>query len=175
MIKLSRNQIATLRNCDPSTVTRHDLPQTEGKRYDLSDPEVWEFVTAPTVDRKIREYKIMVMALDDENGNSNLDEQKLKQQVIKLEKQNRDLELAHEIKKQNLIPTQLIGIFLGYFASGISTNFLTIGNRIARGDTRLKDRIDKAISKAIKKTLETAGKELKKESEQIIKYMEGEG
>ena len=90
-------------------------------------------------------------------------------------KQSRKLDLQHEIEKKGLIPTELIGIFIGYFVSGIQTNFLTIGNRIARGDIRLKDRIDKAVSKAIKKTIQTAEKELKKESEQIIKYMEGEG
>ena len=175
MIKLTRKQVADLRGCTASTVSRAPILKLEGGGYDLSDPEVWQYVTAPVVERGIETYKKMIMSEGEDDEPTGMKEQKLKQQVIKLEKQNRDLELVHDIKKQNLFPVELIGIWIGYFASGISTNFLTIGNRIARGDTRLKDRIDKSISKAIKKTLETAGKELKKESEQIIKFMEGEG
>ena len=174
LIEITRDQLAELRGCSGATVSRHNLQQIRGKKYNLLEPGVWDFATEPTVDNAIKKYKRMILEELEDEENESLKDKKTKKQIIKLDKQNREYDFKHEIKKQNLFPVELIGIWIGYFSSGISTNFLTIGNRIARGDTRLKDRIDKAISKAIKKTLETAGKELKNESEQIIKFMEGE-
>ena len=175
IIEVSRNQLAELRGCSAATVSRHQLEKTRSGKYNLLDPNVWDFATSPAIDNALNKYKHTLEGMQEENPFDDLDDKWKKTQIKWKNKQSRKLDLEHEKEKDNLIPVSLIGIFIGYFSSGINTNFLTIGNRIARGDTRLKDRIDKAISKAIKKTLETAGKELKKESEQIIKFMEGEG
>ena len=175
MIELTRNQIAALRDCSPATVSRQHLEKTKGGGYDILNTEVWDFITSPTVDREIENYKRKVMSDQGENENDSLDEIKIKAEIKYKNKQSRKLDLQHEIEKQNLVSAELIGIYLGYFASGIQNNFLTIGNRIARGDVRLRDRIDKAISKAIKKTISTAKKELEKEGEAIIKHLEDEG
>lgn len=62
---------------------------------------------------------------------------------------------------QDIVPKELISVWVSAFANGIRNNFLHIPERIARGDVTLKDRIAKEITKAIDKTIADAAHELK--------------
>ena len=86
----------------------------------------------------------------------NLDEKKIAEQIKYIKKQGRKLDLQYDTDKKDLIHTSLIGLFIGHFATGIKTNFLTISQKISRGDTELRDRIEKMIKIAIQKTIEGA-------------------
>lgn len=172
MVELTRKQIAELRGCIPGTVSNAHLPKTKGKTYDLLDPEVWGFVTEPTVKDAIYEYKRTMMEEYEDEENSDLDDQKKKTYIEWKKKQMRKLDLEHAKDKNDLIPSDLIGIWIGYFASGLRNNFLTIAARVARNNKPLRNKIEKEITKAIKKTLSTAAKELKKYSEKIVEGME---
>ncbi len=109
---------------------------------------------------------------DSQPKRRDLELKKINADIALKHKQGRKLDLQFEIDKQGLIPSELVAIWIGYFASGIRTNFLNIGNRVARGNTKLRDNIEREISKAIEKTLSNAEDRLKKESNAIIKSME---
>ncbi len=166
MIELSRNEISEIRRCNPATVSKHKLPKLKNGKYNLLDPEVWEFVTEPTQKEWERGQKRKIQ----KGGNienpdkTNLEAQKIQADIDLKLKQGRKLDLQFEIDKQGLIPSELVAIWIGYFASGIRTNFLNIGNRVARGNTKLRDNIEREISKAIEKTLEGAENGLKNEA-----------
>lgn len=172
MIELSRSQIAELRGCTPATVSRAKLNKTAGGNYDLTDPEVWEYVTAPTVERAVYDHqKQMAEEFGDESVEG-LEAEKLRADIEWKKKQSRKLDLQHEIDKKDLAPLEQVAIWIGYFSTGIRNNMLTLGKRVSRGDADLQARIDKHVTKAIDKTLETAEKQLRKETEKLTAYME---
>ncbi len=103
-----------------------------------------------------------------------LEAEKLRAEIELKKKQGRKLDLQYEVEKKNLIHIELVGIWIGAFSTGIRNNFLQIGNRIARGDKKLRDRIEKEVKKAIQKTLDNAATQLRKESKKIIEMMEVE-
>jgi hypothetical protein len=107
-----------------------------------------------------------------ETEKDSLEAQKLKEDIIYRKKMGRKLDLEHESKIMNLIPSELIGIWIGFFAEGIRNNFLNIGSRVARGDTELRDRIEKEIKLAIEKTIEGAERGLRDEGAKCIDKLE---
>ena len=148
----------------------------EGRLY--RDPETKKYLLSHSTNLAFihkNKVKLEGVEITDNSieGSGNLHQQKLQMEISLKAAQKRKLDLAFQKDKGNLIPTQLVGIFIGFFASGIQNNFLTIANKAARGDLRLKDRIDGLITKAIVKTIENASRELRKESAQITKSMEG--
>ena len=102
-----------------------------------------------------------------------LDDQKKKADILLKKKMARKLDREHDNAMKDTIPAELMRIWIGYFAEGIRSNFLPVGNRIARGDVKLRDRIEKEISKAIEKTIEGAERGLKKDGEKVIEALEG--
>lgn len=101
-----------------------------------------------------------------------LDDQKKKADILLKKKMARKLDREHDNAMKDTIPAELMRIWIGYFAEGIRSNFLPIGNRIARGDIKLRDRIEKEISKAIEKTLEGAERGLKEDGGKVIEALE---
>ncbi|MDC7125762.1 MAG: hypothetical protein PQJ46_09350 [Spirochaetales bacterium] len=171
MIELNRKQIAQLRGCSPSTVSRAKLEKTGGGGYDLKNPEVWAYVTEPVIDEAIAEYKKYAMEGYEDQSLEGLEAEERKANIALKRKRERDLDLKFAREKKDLIPSSLMSIWIGYFATGIRNNFLTIAIRVARNNKPLRDKIEKEISKAINKTLDTAEKELEKHSEEIAKAM----
>jgi len=99
-------------------------------------------------------------------------EKKLRAEIRRIEAMSRKYETELAIKKKDLIPAKLMAEWMGYFRSGIESNFLTIGSRAARGNIELRNRVEKLVKTAIEKTLEGAAHGLRNESEQIIKSVE---
>ncbi|MDC7218632.1 MAG: hypothetical protein PQJ59_01755 [Spirochaetales bacterium] len=164
MIELSRQDMADLRGCHVSTVSKAGLPKLKGGKYDLLDPDVWEWVTAPTVAAGIRESgrKVRQGTDVDDLGASALDDELVRENIEYKRRQSRKLDLEHEVKTRELIPVQDARLILGAFGSAIDTNLLTVGNKIARGDIKLRNRIEKAVKKGIERTKKAAQLEAKR-------------
>lgn len=169
MIELTRQEIADLRKCTPATVSRACLPRTTGKKYDLLNPVVWAYVTTPYLEDKVRELKEAGRDDLEENG---LDEEEARARIEYKNRQIRKLDVEHEKEIKNLQPIETVCLWIGAFSSGVKTNFLTIGKRIAKGNKDLQDKIDGEVSRAISKTLDSAAGQLRTESEKLIEAME---
>jgi len=174
MIELTRNQLAALRGCTAATVSKAKLRKSSGGLYNLLEDEIKEWAMEPYVKEKIYEYKRAIIAGSEDNSREGLEEQKLRADIILIDKRARKLDLEHATKKNDLIPSDLIGIWIGYFSSGLRNNFLTIAARVSRNNKTLRLKIEKEITKAITKTLETAEKELEKYSVKLTDSMEDE-
>jgi hypothetical protein len=101
-----------------------------------------------------------------------LDDQKKRADILLKKKMARQLDRKHDTEMKDLIPADLMAIYIGFFAEGIRNNFLNIGSRVARGDTALRDRIEKEIKTAIEKTIEGAARGLEKEGGKLIEALE---
>lgn len=168
--ELTASQLAALRGCTVNYVYQQNLPKTKDKLYDLSNPEVRDFFLEPFKKQWLRDLK--TGRTEEELEANSLQEKKTKEQINLYKKQGRKLDLDHKIKKKDLVPMDMIAKYLGYFAAGIRINFLSIGNNVAKGDTVLRDKIEKLVEKAIAKTLENAAANLRKEGKKIIEEME---
>ncbi len=174
MIELTRNQLAALRGCTPATVSKARLRKSSGGLYNLLEDEIKEWAMEPYTKRKIEDYKRELLEGYEDNSVEGLEAQKLREEIKYKNKQSRKLDLHFAVEKNDLIPSDLIGIWIGYFASGLRNNFLTIAARVARNNKTLRNKIEKEITKAINKTLQTAKKELEKYSKEIMETMEEE-
>lgn len=144
---------------------------TDGGKIDTTDPVNWEYIQGSKQSQVQRgiyhdEYDYL-----GKSSIESLEAEKLKADIKYKNKQSRKLDLQFEIEKKHLIPADVVGIWVGAFSNGIRNNFLQIGNRVARGDIKLRNRIEKEITKAIKKTLDTAAAQLRQETEKIIEMM----
>lgn len=101
-----------------------------------------------------------------------LDDQKKKADILLRKKQARKLDREHDREMKNTIPTELMAIWIGYFAEGIRNNLLPVGSRVARGDVALRNRIEKEMKRGIDKTIEGAARELEKEGKKLIEALE---
>ena len=174
MIELTRKQLSDLRGCTPATVSKAKLRKSSGGLYNLLEDEILDWAMEPYVKEKLYEYKRTMLAGAEDNSVEGLEAEKLREEIKYKNKQSRKLDLHFATEKNDLIPSDLIGIWIGYFASGLRNNFLTIAARVARNNKTLRNKIEKEITKAIKKTLETAEKELLKYSEKLMENMEEE-
>jgi hypothetical protein len=162
MIELTAAQIAELRKVSRNYVYKAKLPKTPGGGYDLSDPLVWEWVIEPSVKQLLRQARKgdpsdLEHAVMDE-----LEREKLKADIQWKERQSRKLDREHEMKSMNLISRGDVALAFGAFIAGLKNNFLQIGNRVARGDTKLRDRIEREVTKSIEKTVKAAQDETRK-------------
>ena len=128
----------------------------------------WIELTLSKKGRAINSYETNNTENTESSDFAELNRQKLIEDIGRTKEAKIKLQLENCETLKDLIPVDLISSYLGSFASGIRTNFLNIGNRIARGDVELQNRIEKEIEKAIEKTLLNAEGQLRKESTKII-------
>jgi hypothetical protein len=162
MILLSRTQIAELRGCAPSTVSRANLRKTESGKYDLSDPEVWDWVTEPMIEKAIMQLKKSSTSDLDAADMDELEKEKMRVDIIYRENQIKKQDRTEARESHHLILRQDVALGFGAFISGLKNNFLQIGNRVARGNIKLRDRIEKEVQKSIEKTIKNAQDEVRK-------------
>jgi len=174
MIEITRKQLADLRGCIPGTVSNAKLRKSSGGMYNLLEDEILDWAMAPYVKEKLYEYKRIMMEGAEDNSVEGLESEKLREEINYKRKTIKREGLKYHVAKNDLIPSDLIGIWIGYFASGLRNNFLTIAARVARNNKTLRNKIEKEITKAINKTLSTAEKELDKYSQKIMEEMEEE-
>jgi phage terminase Nu1 subunit (DNA packaging protein) len=159
MIELTRQEIADLRGVTPATVSRAQLRKTDSGKYDLLDPGVWDYVTAPTVEKAIYNYKLSVQQFTDD---ADMEELKTKHEIRYLEARSIKVELQNAELKRDLMPLDIVRNGWGAWASAVRNNILSVGQRIARGDTALRDRVEKEIKRALEKSIEQSAKEIER-------------
>lgn len=175
MIPLSRNDIATLRGCTPTTVSRANLPHAKDHKenvYDLTNSTVFAWVTEPHVKQRIAELQSI-----DPEDTENLE-------LLKAIKMQKDIELRdvnirrgnlqHELQVRHLIDKAQIDYYLGNIGAVIETTFLTLSNRAAKGDAKMKAKLERLIKKDIEKVKKVIADMLRKETELIISEGEDE-
>ena len=153
MNELTGVEIAELAGVTKNAVYKAGLPKTKSGKYSPSDPAVAAYIQgASKLARKQRIQKRDTSNLSMEELEH--EELEWKIRVLQARYEEKDIKNA-EIKKR-LIPAELFDMALGTFASAIRTNILNIGNRVARGDTDLRDRIEREIQAGIERTIEHA-------------------
>ncbi len=141
--------------------------------YDTTDPLNNKYFQGGSV-KALAQRGIVIDYPNKNKGITDLDTEKMKADIALRKKQARKLDREHDAAMKHTVPEELMVIWIGYFAAGIRNNFLNVGNRVARGDTKLRDRIEKEIKRAIEKTIDEVCRGLKDESEPILKAINGE-
>lgn len=104
-------------------------------------------------------------------GLTDLYTEKLSWETKRTKYQAEKLRLQLEKDQEELLPSDLVCVYLSAFNAGISTNLLTLGNRIARGDMALRDRIEKEVKRGLERTKEDAAHFLQSKSKIIYERM----
>ena len=172
MIELTRSQIAELRGCAPSTVSRAKLPRTKSGDYDLSDPVIMEWVISPYLDERIRQMKKLETSYLDDSDEDKVTLEKEKAMTIWKYEQIELLRLKKAREKKDLVPLSLVALWMGYFANGLRTYFFPIGKRVSPGNKELQLKYEEELSKAVKRTLEDADRKLPKQAKEMIGEIE---
>ena len=141
--------------------------------YDTNDPKNHAYAIGSS-DRQMAQRGVVIPHESTENKSlSALETEKLKADIAIKKKTARKLDREHSEKMRGMIPVEVMTVWIGAFKAGIDTNFLTIAGRISKGDTVLRDRIEKEMSKAIAKTKEGAAKTLRDEAPAILEAING--
>ncbi len=106
-----------------------------------------------------REWAKFNDSSDDEGG---MEAEKLRQEVRYLEARSLKVELQNAELKRDLVPLDIVRSGWGAWASAVRNNILTVGQRVGRGDTKLRDRVEKEVKRALEKSIEQASKELER-------------
>ena len=125
-------------------------------KYDLDDP----------INRAyIREHfhREFLNALDDADEDEvGLETEKTREEIRYLQARALKVELQNAELKRDLVPFKIVREGWGAFANALRNNILTIGNRIGRGDTKLRDRVEKAVKRAIEKSIKQTRAEIER-------------
>jgi phage terminase Nu1 subunit (DNA packaging protein) len=123
------------------------------KSIDLDDPVNRAYLR----EHFHREFVKTQGAEDDEGG---LEADKLREEVRYLQARSLKVELQNAELKRDLVPIDVVRSGWGAWASAVRNNILTVGQRVGRGDTALRDRVEREIKRALEKSIESASKEL---------------
>lgn len=146
------------------------VQQTESGEYDSNDPINRKYIIGVSEKAKAQRGFIDPTAYpDDENGD--LMAEKIKADTDYKKKQSVKLDIQIAKEKEEIVPIDLVAMWIGFFSQGIRNNFLQIGTRIAKGDKKLRQEIDKDVSRCIEKTLANAERQLKTESKKLVKEL----
>jgi len=170
--ELNRNQFAEFCGVTPAAVTRAKkegkVRRTGGNLYSIFDPSNREYIRL----RLIREHRQRRADGDTaEEGapdeGAALDNEKTRKQIALLEEQTAGHKLKNAREREDLVPAQDVRIWIGAFAHGIRNNLLRLGDRIARGDTKLRDKIERETQRSLQKTLDNAAAQLRDHMREI--------
>jgi phage terminase Nu1 subunit (DNA packaging protein) len=156
---LNGKQFAGLLGVTPQRITGakkdgHVVP-TADNQYDTDDPINRTFIR----EHFHREYLKFSESDEDEGG---MEADKLRQEIRYLEARSIKVELQNAELKRDLMPLGIVRNGWGAWASAIRNNILSVGQRVARGDTKLRDRVEREIKRAMEKSIEQAGKEIER-------------
>ena len=174
--ELNRNQFAEFCGVTAAAITRAykegKVRRTESNLYSIFDPSNREYIRL----RLIREQK--QRRSDGESSGegapdegSALDNEKTREEIMRIRETRVGLELKNAAARKDLVPAQDVRMWIGAFAAGIRNNLLRLGDRVARGDTKLRDKIERETQKSLQKTLDGAAAQLRdhmKDVEDIV-------
>jgi phage terminase Nu1 subunit (DNA packaging protein) len=158
-MELNGKQFAELLGVTPQRITGakkdgHVIP-TADKTYDTNDPINRVFIRQ----HFHREWEKFNRT---ENDEGSMEADKLAQEIRYLEARSIKVELQNAELKRDLMPLDVVRGGWGAWASAVRNNILSVGQRVARGDTKLRDRVEKQIKRALEKSVEQAEKEIKR-------------
>lgn len=177
--ELNRNQFAEFCGVTPAAITRAKkegkVRRTEGHLYSIFDSVNREYVRL----RLIREHRQRRADGDaSEEGapdeGAALDNEKTREEILRIREARIGLELKNARERQDLIPEQDVRLWIGAFATGIRNNFLRLGERIARGDNTLRDKIERETQRSLQKTLDNAAAQLRDHMRDIEDIVSGD-
>lgn len=178
---VSMAEVARLAGVRQSAVTKAGLPcvpDSNGRRYDIEDPDVAAYIEGgrmanrrQRLQKKIKsssrpqdEKQVEVRISDDlkaiiDSVQDPLAKLNLIHEAEKVEwtRQRRiKVELENTSRKKQMIPVNVMRVWVGAFVPGIRNNFLPLPQRIARGNKELEARAAKEVETGIRKTIESA-------------------
>jgi hypothetical protein len=89
-------------------------------------------------------------------------------------RQTEKLELYIAQQRGKLVPIPMVVEWFGAFGSQVRLHLVGLGQRVARGDRELQDRIDREVEIAIDRTLQGAAAILQHRGEQIAEQLQRE-
>jgi hypothetical protein len=162
--------LARLANTTRQAVHKANLPRTESGKYDLDNPEVYDWVKGRS--RASRKQRAQTEETSDRG--EDLEQEELEWKIRYLQARTDERELKNAQARSELIPQQGVTEFAGAFATGIRTYMLPMANRLAprivaavkSGDDEaaVQNLIESEVSDAIERALgmgEAAIEELK--------------
>jgi hypothetical protein len=174
MADLTAAQLAEVAGVSRQTVYRAHLPKTEGGGYDPADLNIRDWILGRT---KMQRAQRGLQGGRDSLGAEDLkklDRIEQEEKIRNMRERTVNTMLKNAALRKDLIPADVAQLFVGAFSSGIRTNFLQLGTRIARGNTKLRDKIEREIKKAIQKTLDNAAAQLREIAESAIEITDDE-
>ena len=173
-------ELAKRAGVSKQTVYKSDLRRTPSGKFNTEDPEVKAYVegrrrrnhaqrnskqrtsdhgnTAVTSHR-MKDLEAQIATIADPQAR--LEAMNELEKLRWTEARRRGQELRNARERQDLIHVKDMRQWIGFFASGLRTNILPLGDRIARGDKQLRDRIERETTKAITATLKNAAAQLR--------------
>ena len=164
--ELNRNQFAQFAGVTAAAITRAynegKVRRTEGNLYSIFDSANREYIRL----RLTREHRQRRSdGRSSEEGapdeGAALDNEKTREEIMRIREARIGLELKNASSRKDLVPEQDVRMWIGAFAGGIRNNFLRLGDRVARGDTALRDKIERETHKSLQQTLDNAAAQLR--------------
>lgn len=164
---MGKRQIDTKTLRELTGVSRQAVSQAvqDGRLY--KDPQTGLFDPAHSVNKMFIQRNRVENGVDDpppegeDTGElSDLYEQKIRAEIRRIDEQTRKLQLDNAKTNRDILPFSFFEKGLGFFAQSMRSNVLTIGKRVARGDSELQRRIEKETARAIDRSVETAQREV---------------
>jgi hypothetical protein len=148
---------------------------TEDGKFDTDDSVNRRYIMAVSTQmRRQRGVFIDPVSEDSPEKETSLSKEHQRAKISLDVERTINLKLKNAALRKDLIPADIAQLFVGAFSSGIRTNFLQLGTRVARGNTALRDKIEKEVKKAIQKTLDNAAAQLREIAESAIEITDDE-
>ena len=127
------------------------------KTYDVQHPVNRQFLEKARATKTPEELDT-VSSSDESIVELQREKVRLQNQLTR--EQTRKLELQNAQTTRDLIPFDLYEGALGIVATAIRTNLLTLGRRVARGDTELRDKIEHEVATVMQHVVESSQRQI---------------
>jgi len=174
---LTRNEFAELCEVTGQAITEARksglVRMTDDNTYDPRDDLNHKYIKAALTRGKKRRRRDSEQQAESEDAGDReaMELEKLGWDIEYTKERTRERQLKNAETAKEMIPYAMWERGLGHFASGMKTNVLTIGTRVARGDVELRDKIESATKASIDRTVEIAQREIENMVEQEIKRL----
>jgi hypothetical protein len=172
MAELTAAQLAEVAGVTRNSVYKAHLPRTESGGYDPRDDTIREWILGRS---KMQRAQRGLQGGQGSLGGDTLkalDRIEQEEKIRNMRERTINTMLKNAALRKDLIPADIAQLFVGAFSSGIRTNFLQLGTRVARGDTKLRDKIEKEVKRAIQKTLDNAAAVLREIAESTVEIQD---
>jgi len=154
---LRHNEFARYLGVDPGYLTRlrnsgRAFRDESTNRYDLAH-EVNHALVVAAASTKAPEPT--PEAIDDEEL-IDLQREKLLFERDRVREQSIKLALQNSVTKSELVPFEMVKSMFGEMSGAVKTYLLTVPNRVARGDVRIRDELEKELAEGIQRWIDAS-------------------